>query len=143
MADVKIKYVIVSCAIFSLVAVTFGCQTQHEKIIGVYDIDTTKGCPTCFVNSPELMIFENMDEQTGQLRYYRFEYATGGVHSGSYDFIQLDSCLQLILYPDSCTNEFMDVINTYQETDYVITNTKIKENCDGLFRRCIWNKRNS
>ena len=122
------------------VLIISGCQTPQEKIIGIYDIDPNKGCTYCHEYAPKSMIFENLDFQSGSLRYYRCEYSNETMHSGSYDFLQVDSCLKLILYPDSGSIEFYGIINTFQQTEYRITRKKIRESCEGLFKNCVWIK---
>ena len=44
-----------------------GCQTPQERIIGIYDLDSTKGCSYCIEHAPKLLVFENMDLQSGIL----------------------------------------------------------------------------
>ena len=124
-----------------LVFITMGCTTPQENIIGIYDIDIDKGCTYCEEYAPELMVFENLNLDAGSPGYYRCEFSNGSMHSGSYDFLQVDSCIKLILYPDSGSIEFIGILGTFQQTDYRISRKKIKENCDGLFRNCVWIKR--
>ena len=127
---------LISCIIIS------GCKTPQEKIIGIYDIDSNKGCTYCHNYAPKSMVFENLDLQSGSLRYYRCEFSNGTMHSGHFDFLHVDSCLKLILYPDSGSVEFYGILNTFQQTEYRITSKKIRERCDGLFSNCVWIKRN-
>ena len=132
----------------SIIAITLlmflsinGCKSPREKIIGSYDIDSTRGCATCVEQGPEFMLFEDWDLNDNSLGYYRFEYQNGARHSGIYDILQVDTICNLTLYPDSATIEFFGLIGTTLQPDYRITGNKIKENCNGLFNKCVWIKR--
>ena len=135
------RHLIAALACLIIFFLNSGCQSPQERIIGIYDIDSTKGCSYCIENSPKLLVFENMDLQSGILRYYRCEFNNGNMHSGSYDFLQVDSCLKLILYPDSGSIEFLGIMNTFQQTEYRITRQKIRESCEGVVKNCVWIKR--
>lgn len=118
-----------------------GCRPVEEKIVGTYDIDVDRGCPNCEDNGPELMVFENLNLGDGSPGYYRFGYGNGESHSGTYDFLQIDTLLKLTLYPDSSTLYFYGIVGSIQHTDYRVVGNKIKENCDGIFRNCVWVRR--
>ena len=118
-----------------------GCKPPHERIIGTYDIDVDRGCSNCEDQGPELMVFEDWDLDDGNSGHYSFEYQNGEGHSGTYDFLQVDTLVKLILYPDSTTFEYYGILGTVQQTDYRVSSNKIKENCNGVFRNCIWVRR--
>ncbi len=125
--------------IFSFIWI--GCKPIEEKIVGTYDIDADRGCPNCEDNGPELMVFENWNVEDGSPGRYRFGYENGGSHSGTYDFLQIDTLLKLTLYPDSSSFQFYGIVGSIQHTDYRVVGNKIKENCDGIFRNCVWVRR--
>lgn len=121
--------------------VWMGCKPIQEKIIGTYEIDADRGCSNCEDNGPELMVFENFNVSDGIPGYYRFGYQNGESHSGTYDFLQMDTLLRLTLYPDSSSIQFYGIVGSIQYTDYRVVGNKIKENCDGIFRNCVWVRR--
>jgi hypothetical protein len=117
------------------------CTPVQEKILGRYDIDLDRGCPVCEENGPASMVFEDSDVADGIPGYYSFEFADGEAHSGTYDFLQVDTTLAIILYPDSATVQYSQLIGTAQNTQYRVAGNKIKEDCNGLFRNCTWIRR--
>ena len=129
------------CYLFLFSLMWIGCRPVEEKIVGTYDIDVDRGCPNCEDNGPELMVFENLNIGDGSPGYYRFGYENGGSHSGTYDFLQIDTLLKLTLYPDSSSFQFYGIVGSIQHTDYRVVGNKIKENCDGIFRNCVWVRR--
>ena len=128
-------YLLIVCFIF------IGCKPIQEKILGTYDINTDRGCSNCEEQGPELMVFEDWDIDDGSPGYYSFEYQNGEIHSGTYDFLQLDTLIKLILYPDSATFQYSGILGSAQQTEYRVVGNKIKEKCNGVFRNCIWVRR--
>ena len=128
-------YVLILCFICT------GCRPIQEKILGTYDIDTDRGCSNCGERGPQLMVFEEWEIDDGNLGQYSFEYQNGATHSGTYDFLQLDTLIKLILYPDSATFEYYGILGSAQQTEYRVVGNKIKEKCEGVFRNCIWVRR--
>lgn len=118
-----------------------GCKPVQEKILGTYDLDTESGCSNCEENGPELMVFEDGDLADGIPGFYKFEFKDGGAHSGTYDFLQVDTNITIMLYPDSASFQYSQVIGTNQQTDYRVVGNKIKEKCNGIFRNCSWIRR--
>jgi hypothetical protein len=125
--------------IYSIILI--GCKPIQEKILGTYDIDPERGCSNCEESGPELMVFEDWNLDDGNPGYYSFNYQNGENHSGTYDILQIDTVSKIMLYPDSATVEFYGLLGTVQETEYKVVGNKIKENCDGIFRNCIWIRR--
>jgi hypothetical protein len=118
-----------------------GCEPIQEKILGTYDIDVERGCSSCIANGPESMVFEDEDTSDGIQGSYLFEFQDGEYHAGNYDFLLVDTTLTIILYPDSASFQFTPVIGTNQRSDYRVVGNKIKEDCEGLFRNCVWVRR--
>ena len=125
--------------IFSISCI--GCKPMEERILGTYDIDPDRGCSNCVENGPELMVFEDWNIDNGSPGHYSFNYENGEGHSGTYDFFQVDSILKLMLYPDSTSFEYYGILGTTQQTDYKVVGNKIKENCDGFLKNCVWVRR--
>ncbi len=119
----------------------YGCKPMQEKILGTYDLDPDRGCSNCVDQGPELMTFEDWDINDGTPGYYHFHYANGENHSGTYDFMQMDTMMKLILYPDSTSFQYYGILGSTLQTEYKVSGNKIKENCDGVFRNCLWLKR--
>ena len=125
-----------------IVSLTFiGCEPIQEKVLGTYDIDTNRGCSNCVEKGPELMVFDNWNLDDGNPGHYSFNFQNGESHSGTYDFLQIDTLMKLILYPDSATFEYYGIVGTAQQTEYKVCSNKIKDNCDGVFRNCVWIRR--
>ena len=131
----KLSYILIISLVW------MGCKPIEEKIVGTYDINADRGCPNCEENGPEVMVFENLNVGDGSPGYYRFGYQNGESHSGTYDFLQIDTLLKLTLYPDSSSIQFYGIVGSIQHTDYRVVGNKIKENCDGIFRNCVWVRR--
>ena len=119
----------------------FGCKAPQERIIGTFDIDLERGCASCQEQGPELMVFEDWNINDGSPGHYRFEYQNGAAHSGTYDFLQIDTLLKLTISPDSASFEYFGIIGTSYQTEYKISSNKIREKCPGLFKNCIWIRR--
>ena len=119
----------------------WSCTPVQEKILGTYDLDLDRGCPVCEENGPASMVFEDSDVADGIPGYYSFEFADGEAHSGTYDFLQVDTTLAIVLYPDSASVQYSQLIGTTQRTQYRVAGNKIKEDCNGLFRNCAWIRR--
>ena len=126
--------------LFAVFAV-WSCTPVQEKILGTYDLDLDRGCPVCEENGPASMVFEDSDVADGIPGYYSFEFADGEAHSGTYDFLQVDTTLAIVLYPDSASVQYSKLIGTTQRTQYRVAGNKIKEDCNGLFRNCAWIRR--
>ena len=115
-----------------------GCELIQEKIIGTYEIDADHGCSSCAEDGPELMVFEDDDILDGIPGDYRFEFADREEHSGTYGFLQVDSMITLVLYPETATSLYAQLIGESVITDYRVTRGRVKENCNGLLKNCIW-----
>ena len=126
---------------FFAVFAVWSCTPVQEKILGTYDLDLDRGCPVCEENGPASMVFEDSDVADGIPGYYSFEFADGEAHSGTYDFLQVDTTLAIVLYPDSASVKYSQLIGTTQRTQYRVAGNKIKEDCNGLFRNCAWIRR--
>ena len=127
---------------FLLVAIALcQCTPVQEKILGTYDLDPDRGCSACEENGPASMKFEDADISDGNPGYYSFEFSDGEEHSGTYVFLQVDTTLALVLYPDSASFQYSQIVGTSLRTDYRITGSRIKEECIGLFKDCTWIRR--
>jgi len=115
-----------------------GCEPIQEQIIGTYEIDADHGCTSCAENGPELMVFEDDDVSDGIPGDYRFEFADSEEHSGTYGFLQVDSTITIVLYPENATSLYSQLIGESVLTDYRVTRSRVKENCNGLLKNCIW-----
>jgi len=124
-----------------LVIALAGCRPIQEKILGTYDIDVERGCSNCVTNGPGTMIFEDEDANDGIPGRYLFEFEDGEYHAGTYNILMVDTTMTVMLYPDSASFEYTPIIGSNQRTTYRATGNKIKEECEGLFRNCIWNRR--
>ena len=132
----KSVIVFLSCSI-----ALFGCKPIQEKILGTYDIDVDSGCSNCEENGPELMVFEDADIADGIPGYYAFEFQNGEAHSGTYSFLHVDTTITVILYPDSASFQYTPILGTMQQTEYRVAGNRIKEKCNGVFRNCVWIRR--
>ncbi len=98
-----------------------GCEPIQEQIIGTYEIDADHGCTSCAENGPELMVFEDDDISDGIPGDYRFEFADSEEHSGTYGFLQVDSMITIVLYPENATSLYSQLIGESVLTDYRVT----------------------
>ena len=118
----------------------FGCEPVQEQILGTYLLDAERGCSSCQATGPERMVFADDDISDGIPGAYRFEFADGELHSGTYDFLQVDTVIAVILYPDSASSEFALLVGETIRTDYRIRRNAVKDRCNGVFRDCVWNR---
>ncbi|MBO74632.1 MAG: hypothetical protein CMD33_05110 [Flavobacteriales bacterium] len=117
-----------------------GCDPIQEQILGTYVLDPERGCSTCQANGPERMSFEDADLADGVPGFYRFEFSNGELHAGTYEFLQVDTVIAVILYPDSASSEFALLLGETVRTDYRIKRNSVKERCNGVLRDCVWNR---
>ena len=136
LCNMKAVIVFLSCSL-----ALFGCKPIQEKILGTYDIDVDSGCSNCEENGPELMVFEDADIADGIPGYYTFEFQNGEAHSGTYSFLHVDTTITVILYPDSASFQYTPILGTMQQTEYRVSGNRIKEKCNGVFRNCVWIRR--
>jgi len=134
--DMKSVILFLSCSLAFV-----GCKPIQEKILGTYDIDVDSGCSNCEENGPELMVFEDADVTDGIPGYYTFEFQNGEAHSGTYNFLHVDTTITVILYPDSASFQYTPILGTMQQTEYRVVGNRIKEKCNGVFRNCVWIRR--
>ena len=127
------------CVGFALMLIS-GCEPVQEQILGTYLLDADRGCSSCQATGPERMVFADDDISDGIPGAYRFEFADGELHSGTYDFLQVDTVIAVILYPDSASSEFALLVGETIRTDYRIRRNAVKERCNGVFRDCVWNR---
>ena len=118
------------CVGFALMLIS-GCEPVQEQILGTYLIDADRGCSSCQATGPERMVFDDDDIS---------DFADGELHSGTYDFLQVDTVIAVILYPDSASSEFALLVGETIRTDYRIRRNAVKERCNGMFRDCVWNR---
>jgi len=62
-------------------------------------------------------------------------------HSGTYNFLHVDTTITVILYPDSASFQYTPILGTMQQTEYRVAGNRIKEKCNGVFRNCVWIRR--
>jgi len=117
-----------------------GCDSIQEQILGTYLLDADRGCASCRAAGPERMVFDDDDLSDGIPGAYRFEFSSGERHSGTYDFLQVDTVIAVILYPDSASSEFALLVGETIRTDYRIRRNAVKERCNGVLRDCVWNR---
>ena len=75
------------CVGFALMLIS-GCEPVQEHILGTYLLDADRGCSSCQATGPERMVFEDDNISDGIPGAYRFEFADGELHSGTYDFLR-------------------------------------------------------
>ena len=114
---------------------------MQEKILGTYDMNADRGCKSCAENGPQTMAFEDEDTSDGIQGNYLFEFQDGQYHSGSYGFLLVDTTVTVILYPEDASFDYTTIIGTNLRKDYRVSGDKIKEDCEGLFRNCVWDRR--
>ena len=117
-----------------------GCEPIQEQILGTYLLDPDRGCSSCQAAGPERMVFDDDDLSDGIPGAYRFEFSTGELHSGTYDFLQVDTVIAVILYPDNASSEFALLVGETIRTDYRISRNAVKERCNGLLQDCVWKR---
>ena len=116
------------------------CEPIQEQILGTYLLDPDRGCSSCQAVGPERMVFDDDDLSEGIPGAYRFEFSTGELHSGTYDFLQVDTLIAVILYPDIASSEFALLVGETIRTDYRISRNAVKERCNGVLQDCVWNR---
>lgn len=127
------------CVGFAIMLIS-GCEPVQEQILGTYLLDAERGCSSCQATGPERMVFDDDDLSDGIPGAYRFEFSTGELHSGTYDFLQVDTVIAVILYPDSASSEFALLVGETIRTDYRISRNAVKERCNGLLQDCVWKR---
>ena len=127
------------CLGFALMLL-YGCKPVQERILGIYLLDADRGCSSCKATGPERMVFADDDISDGIPGAYRFEFADGELHSGTYDFLQVDTVIAVVLYPDSASSEFALLVGETIRTDYRIRRNAVKERCNGVFSDCVWKR---
>ena len=85
------------------------------------------------------MEFDASDE-AGNTPRYRFQFDDGERHSGTYQFMRLDTNMTLALFPDSSSVLYSDVVGEALYTDYTIRANAVRDPCEGLFRNCRWER---
>lgn len=117
------------------------CEPIQEKLLGTYEINPDRGCTSCITHGPQSMVFEDEDTSDGIEGNYLFEFQDGQYHSGSYGFLLVDTIVTVILYPEDASFDYTPLIGTNLRKDYRVSGDKIKEDCEGLFRNCVWDRR--
>ena len=129
-----------SLCVGSALILISGCDPIQEQILGTFLLDADRGCSSCRTSGPERMVFEDYDLSDGIPGAYRFEFTDGELHSGTYGFLQVDTVIAVILYPDSASNEFALLVGETIRTDYRVSRNAVKERCNGALRDCVWNR---
>ena len=124
--------------LFLSVLTLTACEPIQEKLLGSYEINPNRGCTSCMANGPQSMAFEDDDTSDGIEGNYRFEFQGGQYHSGSYGFLLVDTIVNVILYPEDASFDYTPLIGTNLRKDFRISGDKIKEDCEGIFRNCVW-----
>ena len=127
--------------LFLSVLTLTACEPIQEKILGTYEINPDRGCASCKESGPQSIAFEDGDTSDGIQGNYLFEFEDGQYHSGSYGFLQVDTMVTVILYPEDASFDYTPLIGTNLRKDYRVNGDKIKEDCEGLFRNCVWDRR--
>lgn len=119
--------------------VLLACTPIEQEIVGRFERNAEAGCQSCTARGPEWMEFDEAPASGGAARY-RFQFDDDERHSGTYQFLSLDTNVTLTLYPDSSTVLYADLIGDVLYTQYSVRSGAVREPCEGLFRQCRWDR---
>ena len=119
--------------------VLFACTPIDQEIVGRFDRNAEAGCQSCAMRGPLWMEFDE-PAPTGSAGRYRFQFEDEQRHSGTYQFLSLDTNVTLTLFPDSSTVLYSDLIGDVLYTEYTVRSGAVREPCEGLFRQCRWDR---
>ena len=126
-------------AIWTIPLFFLACSPMDQEIVGRFDRNAEAGCQSCVTRGPLWMEFDE-PSPTGSAGRYRFQFEDEQRHSGTYQFLSLDTNVTLTLFPDSSTVLYSDLIGEAIYTEYTARSGAVREPCEGLFRNCRWDR---
>ncbi len=113
---------------------------MDQQIIGRFDRNAEAGCQSCATRGPLWMEFD-APVSAGASPRYRFRFDGEERHSGTYQFMSLDTNVTLTLFPDSSSLLYSDLLGEVLYTQYTVGSGAMREPCEGLLRQCRWERR--